>query len=168
MPPGRGEMIMGPNGTMIMATPPPRGPGGRGMVLGFSLALAILGTIAIASTTFIFCTKVVIENGERKRKFSFCHRCRKEKISDLNLQSQPGSVLVPHLRVGDDGLIYQVEPPANVHMLVPGDSPVRGLGDPEPNMPDNNLHFNLNDDSHKGHYPVLNNFNQYDLEGKRE
>lgn len=75
---------MGPNGTVFMA-PPPRGPGGRGMAIGFSLALAILGTIAIASTSFIFCTKVVIENGERKRKFAFCHRCRKEKISDLNL-----------------------------------------------------------------------------------
>ena len=159
--------MIGPNGTVFMA-PPRRSGGGWGMAIGFSLALAIVGTIAIASTSFIFCTKVVIENGERKRKFAFCHRCRKEKISDLNLQSQPGSVLVPHLRVGDDGLVYQVQPPANIHMLVPGDSPVRGLGDPEPNMPDNNLNFNQIDDAQKGHYPVLNHFNQYDLEGKRE
>ena len=134
------------------------------MAIGFSLALAILGTIAIASTSFIFCTKTVIENGEIKRKFALCHRCRKEKISDLNLQSQPGSVLVPHLRVGDDGLVYQIEPPGNVHMLVPGDSPVRGFGDNVPNMPDSNFD---EDDSMKGQYPVFNHFNQYDLEGKR-
>jgi hypothetical protein len=76
-------MIMGPNGTMIMATPPPRGPGGRGMILGFSLALAILGTIAIASTTFIFCTKVVIENGERKKSSPFATDAVKRKYLTL-------------------------------------------------------------------------------------
>ncbi len=57
------------------------------MVIGFSIAIVVVGIIAIASTSFIFCTKVVIENGERKRKFSFCHRCRKEKITNANLQS---------------------------------------------------------------------------------
>ena len=63
-----------------------RNGGGAGMAIGFSIALVIVGSIAIASTSFIFCTKVVIENGERKRKFAFCHRCRNERVTDANLQ----------------------------------------------------------------------------------
>ncbi len=79
---------------MMMGAPnndfrtPQRGRNGFGFgpVLGLSIALIFVGIIAIVSTTYIFCTKVVIEDGERKRKFSFCHRCRKEKIADINLQ----------------------------------------------------------------------------------
>ena len=133
------------------------------MIIGFSIALVVVGIIAIAATGFIFCTKVVIEEGQRKRKFAFCHRCRKEKIADINLQSQPGSILVPHLRVGQDGLVYQVQPPANVHMLVNSSdvSPDRNALDlsPPPYSEANQQYSIQIDDSQKGQYPVVFNNN---------
>ena len=78
---------------------------GLKVAIGFAVGLSLVLIFIFSCIAYVWCTKTVIVDGRRVRKW----KCFKGGATENFGQVQPQVVIVPNLRVGEDGLVYHVD-----------------------------------------------------------